>query len=75
MTASAWNEAGWSHSRVLAQCNDRIERLRVLSSAPLFSLWTDCKKELEDAAIALEAARIRIATLEARLKALEGEDA
>lgn len=52
----------------LANAVDRPSRLRVLSDAPLFSLWHDVRLELKEAASEIEA-------LKARVRALEGEDA
>ena len=52
----------------LANANDRSSRLRVLSDAPLFSLWHEVRVELKNAADEIE-------TLKARIRALEGEDA
>lgn len=52
----------------LASATDRSARLRVLSDAPLFSLWHDVRLELKEAANEIEA-------LKARVRALEGEDA
>lgn len=72
---SDWAKAGYTHSVVLSQCETQTERLRVLSSAPLFSLWTDCKRELEAAAETIDAMEARVKALETRLRAMEGEDA
>lgn len=52
----------------LARAVDRPARLRVLSDAPLFSLWHDVRNELKNAADEIDA-------LKARVRALEGEDA
>lgn len=52
----------------LASAVDRSSRLRLLSDAPLFSLWHDVRLELKEAASEIEA-------LKARIRALEGEDA
>jgi hypothetical protein len=52
----------------LARSTDRSDRLRVLSDAPLFSLWHEVRNELKTAADEIE-------TLKARVRALEGEDA
>lgn len=52
----------------LARAVDRPARLRVLSDAPLFSLWHDVRNELKNAADEID-------TLKARVRALEGEDA
>ena len=52
----------------LSNATDRPSRLRVLSDAPLFSLWHDVRLELKEAANEIEA-------LKARIRALEGEDA
>jgi len=71
----AWSEAGYAHSAVLNRCEDRVERLRLLCSAPLFSLWGDCRREMEDAASELERMAREIEILKARIRSLEGEDA
>jgi hypothetical protein len=60
-----WHEAGTTHQRVLLGIEDRSERMRMLASAPLFSLWSDCKRELEEAAAEMDRLRKRIAELEA----------
>lgn len=52
----------------LARATDCPARLRVLSDAPLFSLWHEVRNELKQAADEIE-------TLKARVRALEGEDA
>jgi hypothetical protein len=52
----------------LARATDSPSRLRVLSDAPLFSLWHEVRKELKTAADEIE-------SLRARIRALEGEDA
>lgn len=39
--------------------------MRMLAGAPLFSLWSDCKRELEEAAAEIDRLRKRIAELEA----------
>ncbi len=52
----------------LSSAVDRPSRLRLLSDAPLFSLWHDVRLELKEAASEIEA-------LKARIRALEGEDA
>lgn len=60
-----WIDAGTTHSSVLLGIEDRTERMRMLSSAPLFSLWTECKRELEWAADEIDRLRKRVADLEA----------
>lgn len=52
-----WNDAGTTHSQVLIGIEDRAERMRMLASAPLFSLWSQCKQELEEAAAEIESLR------------------
>ena len=52
----------------LSSAVDRPSRLRLLSDAPLFSLWHDVRLELKEAANEIDA-------LKARIRALEGEDA
>ena len=70
-----WSAAGYAHTQVLTRCEDSTERLRMLSSAPLFSLWSDCRREMEDAASEIERLRIEVRRLEIRVRSLEGEDA
>lgn len=60
-----WNDAGTTHSQVLIGIEDRAERMRMLASAPLFSLWTEVKRELEEASVEIDRLRSRIAELEA----------
>lgn len=60
----AWAEAGVLHYSILARCTSQTERLRMLASAPLFSLWTECKRELEASADEIERLRAIIKTLE-----------
>ena len=38
--------------------------MRMLASAPLFSLWTECRRELEEAADEIDRLRKRIAEIE-----------
>lgn len=52
----------------LSRATDRSDRLRVLSDAPIFSLWHEVRNELKNAADEIE-------SLKARVRALEGEDA
>lgn len=70
-----WTEAGTTHSSALAQCEDGLERMRMLSSAPLFSLWTDIRRELEWGAEEIGRLREENRRMRARIAALEGEDA
>lgn len=56
------------YRRRLADATDRVDRLRILSDAPLFSFWHDVREEVKKAADEIEALR-------ARVRALEGEDA
>ena len=65
-TAARWFAAGTTHSQVLLGIEDRSERMRMLASAPLFSLWTEVKTELEEAANELQSLKARIAELEAQ---------
>ena len=67
-----WYEAGTTHSRVLLCIEDRSERMRMLASAPLFSLWSEVKHELEGAAAEIDSLRAKIAQLES---ARNGADA
>ena len=70
-----WNQAGTTHSSALAQCEDGLERMRMLSTAPLFSLWTEVRRELEWGAGEIERLRDENRRMRARIAALEGEDA
>ena len=65
-TVARWQEAGTTHSSVLLGIEDRSERMRMLASAPLFSLWSDVRAELEGAANELQSLKARIAELEAQ---------
>ena len=47
----------------------------MLASSPMFSLWVEVKRELEEAADEISSLRGNVARLEARVRALEGEDA
>lgn len=69
-----WSQAGTTHSSALAQCEDGLERMRMLSAAPLFSLWTEVRRELEWGAGEIERLRDENARMRARIAALEGED-
>ena len=64
-TAARWIAAGMTHSQVLIGVEDRAERMRMLASAPLFTLWSDVRAELEGAASEIDRLRKRIAELEA----------
>lgn len=54
--------------RRLARADDVADRVRVISQAPLFSLWSEVKAALEEASEEIE-------RLKARIRSLEGEDA
>lgn len=56
------------YRRRLLAAEDRVDRLRILSDAPLFTFWHDVREEVKKAADDIEALR-------ARVRALEGEDA
>lgn len=60
-----WTEAGTTHSQVLVAIDDRAERMRMLATAPMFSLWSQAKQQLEEAADEIERLRKRIDELEA----------
>lgn len=66
MTTSSerWLDAGTTHSRALASCEDRCERMRMLASAPMFSLWREIKVELEEAADEIDKLKQRVRELE-----------
>ena len=59
-----WHEAGTTHSSVLLGIEDRSERMRMLATAPLFSLWREVRMELEEAATEIEQLRRRVKELE-----------
>lgn len=59
-----WFRAGTTHSSVLLGIEDRSERMRMLASAPLFSLWMECRRELEEAADEIDRLRKRISEIE-----------
>lgn len=61
-------ETAIDYRRRISEAQSRSERLRVLSYAPLFSLWDDVRRELQEAAEEIE-------RLERRVRSLEGEDA
>lgn len=62
--AERWLEAGTTHSRTMASVEDRVERMRMLATAPLFSLWREVRMELEEAATEIEQLRRRVKELE-----------
>lgn len=70
-----WSRAGTTHSSVLAECEDDLERMRVLAGAPLFSLWADARRNLEWAVEEIERLREENRKMRSRIAALEGEDA
>ena len=68
MTDHGWIEASIRYQDTLRGASDRVERLRLLSNLPTFSVWRDVREELAEAAKEIE-------SLRARVRALEGEDA
>ena len=68
MTDHGWIEASVRYQDALRGASDRVERLRLLSNLPTFSVWRDVREELAEAAREIE-------SLRARVRALEGEDA
>jgi cell division protein FtsB len=73
--AERWLEAGTTHSQALSSCEDDVERMRCLATAPLFSLWVETKDELVKAAAEIERLRAENRAMKSRIAALEGEDA
>tara|TARA_R110000868_G_scaffold15696_5_gene71614 strand:+ start:192 stop:446 length:255 start_codon:yes stop_codon:yes gene_type:complete len=67
----AWAEAGALHSSILSRCTDQTERLRMLASAPMFSLWTECRRELEASADEIDSLKARCLKLEQHITLLE----
>lgn len=67
-TRARWTTAGTTHSLVLLSIEDRSERMRMLATAPLFTLWSWCKDELEQAANEIDRLKARVAQLEDELK-------
>lgn len=61
-------DAALEFRRRLLEASDRVERLRIIHDAPIFSFWFEVKAELAKAADEIEALRSRV-------RALEGEDA
>lgn len=68
MIDHGWIEASVRYQDTLRSAGDRVERLRLLSNLPTFSVWRDVREELVEAAKEIE-------VLRARVRALEGEDA
>ena len=50
----AWLTASATHSQILHSTSDLKTRLRLLHSAPIFSLWHDLREELGKAADRIE---------------------
>jgi polyhydroxyalkanoate synthesis regulator phasin len=48
----------------MSSVEDRVERMRMLATAPLFSLWREVRMELEEAATEIEQLRQRVRDLE-----------
>lgn len=61
-------DAALEFRRRLLEASDRVERIRIIHDAPIFSFWFEVKAELAKAADEIEALRSRV-------RALEGEDA
>lgn len=64
MEVDRWHTASEQHWRLVIECEDRIERMRLLASSPLYSLWTEVRRELEEAAAEIEALRAKVRSLE-----------
>lgn len=48
--------------------------MRMLASAPLFSLWTEVKAELEQAADELDRMKLERRQMQERIRSLEGSE-
>ena len=58
-----WQKAGEAYQERLLRAGDRADRLQLLSDSPMFSFWTDIKKELRDASEEIRMLRRRIEEL------------
>jgi hypothetical protein len=64
MTDPAWLEASTWYQETLYKKSDRIDRLRLLSNLPTFSVWRDIREELQAAADEIERLRKRVEELQ-----------
>ena len=64
MTDPAWLEASTWYQETLFRKSDRIDRLRLLSNLPTFSVWRDIREELQAAADEIERLRKRVEELQ-----------
>lgn len=64
MTDLAWLEASTWYQETLFRKSDRVDRLRLLSNLPTFSVWRDIREELQAAAEEIERLRRRVEELE-----------
>ena len=64
MTDPAWLEASTWYPETLYKKSDRIDRLRLLSNLPTFSVWRDIREELQAAADEIERLRKRVEELQ-----------
>ena len=64
MTDPGWLEASTWYQETLYKKSDRVDRLRLLSNLPTFSVWRDIREELQAAADEIERLRKRVEELE-----------
>lgn len=58
-----WQKASEAYHDRLLRAADRADRLQLLSDSPMFSFWTDIKKELRDASDEIRMLRRKIEEL------------
>jgi len=64
MTDHGWLESSTRYQETLSTRTDRVERLRLLSNLPTFSVWKEIREELQAAAEEIERLRKRVEELE-----------
>lgn len=58
-----WKDASEAYNYRLLRAADRADRLQLLSDSPMFSFWTDIKKELREASEEIRMLRRQIEEL------------
>lgn len=61
---SGWMEASVRYQDTLRTRSDSVERLRLLSNLPTYSVWRDIREELQAAAEEIERLRKRVEELQ-----------
>lgn len=64
MTDHGWLEASKKYQETLSKKSDRVERLRILSNLPIYSVWREIREELQEAADEIERLRKRVEELQ-----------